>query len=72
MLNEQNDTQVPEFLNEVVAALVTEFSGVRSFATVEGCVLVAYQRIAGDAKLPDYLPLLVHRAARNDLRRMSV
>lgn len=71
MLNKQYDAQAPEFLNDVVAALVTEFAGVQSLTTVEGCFLAAYERIAGDAKLPDYLSLLVHRAARNNLRKMS-
>lgn len=71
MLNKHYDAETPEILNDVVAALVTDFAGVQSLTTVEGYVLAVYERITGDAKLPDYLPLLVHRAARNNLRKMS-
>lgn len=58
-----------EQLNKVIAELVSEFDKVHSVDTITTFVWAAHDELAGQATIPDYLPLLVHRAVRERLRK---
>ncbi|MGH3884768.1 MAG: low molecular weight phosphatase family protein, partial [Pseudonocardiaceae bacterium] len=57
----------PPQLEGAIAALAEEFSGVFAREAVADCVVGSYELLQ-PARIPDFLPLLAHRFARERLR----
>jgi protein-tyrosine-phosphatase len=55
-------------LQSEIESLTTEFAGIFSPETVEACVVECYQQLAEAATIPNFLPTLTERFARDRLR----
>jgi hypothetical protein len=66
----QSDPGSPQTLEAVVAALAEEFGGIHSIQTIHHCVRDCSNQLA-DARVVDFIPLLVHRFARERLRDLT-
>jgi protein-tyrosine-phosphatase len=60
--------EVPQRLQSEIADLTQEFAGIFSPETVEACVVECYQQLAETATIPNFLPTLAERFARDRLR----